>query len=462
MQLERKHNTQRVDLAAAAGMGPRGRALGMALALAGALAGCGDNVRPRSPDGAPPAPGQEVAMAATFEVDGAGALVSIYAEESRSARVRVEGADGVAVADVGPVALELTRGRTGVAELAGLTPDTAYQYVVELERGSTVGPYRFRTAPAPDADADVHFVWSADIDLDAEFESPIFATMSASGAAFFVNLGDWPYADNEPAARIVSEYRDKHVAVRGAGKVQGLLRALPVYAIHDDHEARNDWDGRFRVEEAERIASAVKVWDEWFPLRAVRAGQDRRWRSWRWGRHAELFMLDTRCCRSANRDDDGPAKTMLGAEQKQWLIDALAASEATFKILFTSVPLIGDSVDDWSAFQHERGELLDALAARGVSGLVALAGDGHLFLAARLPDRGLREFMAGPLARHPSALEAPDPTIIDQYQGFNYGEARITTGVDGVPALEITCRDAGGAECYREVLRADELVLVAP
>lgn len=451
MQLENEHTmrlTRRTHCAA--------------LALAVALAGCGDNVPARGPADAPPAPAEEVAMAATFEVDGASALVSIHAEASRSARVRVTSADGAVIADVGPIALEPERGRTGVAALEGLTPDTAYEYVVELERGAVVGPYEFRTAPAPDAAVDVHFVWSADVDLSAEFESPIFATMSASGAAFFVSLGDWPYADNAPAARTVEEYRDRHRAVRGAGKVQELLRALPVYAIYDDHEARNDWDGRFRVEEAERIANAVKVWDEWFPLRATRAGQEGRWRSWRWGRHAELFLLDTRCCRSANRDPDGPDKTMLGAQQKQWLIDALAASDATFKILLTSVPMIGDSPDDWNVFVAERSEILDELAARGVSGLVALAGDGHLFLAARLPDRGLREFMAGPLARHPGELEAPHPTIIDQYQGFNYGEARITTGADGVPALEITCRDARGGACYREVLRASDLVLVTP
>lgn len=471
MQLDSKHIMARVDPAGrpARTLG-RSWTLGVVLALgAGMLAGCGDNLPappPRPPDNGPsdaaPGPGQEQATAATFEVDGSGALVSIYARESSWARVRVQRADGAVVADVGPVALEPARGRTGVAELVGLIPDTAYQYVVELERGGSLGPYRFRTAPAEDAAADVHFVWSADIDLAAEFESPVFATMSESGAAFFVSLGDWPYADNQPAAQTIEQYRAKHLAVRGADKVQAALRALPVYAIYDDHEARNDWHGGHRVTEAERIAGAVTVWDEWFPLRATLQGQSRRWRSWRWGRHAELFMLDTRCCRSANPDPDGPDKTMLGAEQQQWLIDALSASDAAFKIVFTSVALVGDSTDDWRAFLYARDALLDELGARGITGLVALTADGHLFSAMTLPDRGLREFMAGPLARHPAALEPNDPTIIAQYSGFNYGEARISSGADGVPQLEITCRDAQGMERYREVLRADQLRLVSP
>jgi hypothetical protein len=346
MQLDREHTMPRVHPAsgpAPARAWTRRGAWRVALALgAGMLAGCGDNLPAKPPPDAPPEPGQEVAMAATFEVHGAGALVSIYARESSSARVRVENADGVLVADVGPVALPPARGRTGVAELAGLMPDTAYRYVVALERGSSLGPYHFRTTPAPDTAAEVHFVWSADIDIGPDFDSPIFATMSESGADFFASLGDWPYADNPPAARTIEEYRVKHLAVRGAGKVQALLRELPVYSIYDDHEARNNWDGRFRVEEAERIRNAVTVWDEWFPLRATLQGEARHWRSWRWGRHAEFFMLDTRCCRSADLDPDGPDKTMLGAEQKQWLIDALSASEATFKIVFSSVAILGE------------------------------------------------------------------------------------------------------------------------
>jgi phosphodiesterase/alkaline phosphatase D-like protein len=436
-----------------------------AVALAaGMLVGCGDNL-PAEPSGQPrpdARPDPELAMAATFEVHGTGALVSIYAAESSRARVRVEGADGVLVTDVGPVELSPARGRTGVAELAGLTPDTAYQYVVELERGSSVGPYRFRTAPSPDAVAEVHFVWSADVDLSADLESPIFAAMSVSGADFFVNLGDWPYADNAPAARTLEEYRVKHLAVRGAGKVQTALRALPVYAIYDDHEARNDWNAAHRVSEPERIAGAVAAWDEWFPLRVTLQGESRRWRSWRWGRHAEFFLLDTRCCRSANRDPDGPGKTMLGAEQKQWLIDALSASDAAFKVVFTSVSLFGKTNDDWSGFLYERDQLLDELGRRGISGLIALAGDGHLFAVRTLAERGLREFMAGPLARGSHPLLPAGPTLIYQYQGFNYGEVRISSGVDGVPQMEILCRAPDGTECYREVLRPDDLLLVAP
>lgn len=447
----------------ASGHGPaRGRAaraghialMAPALALAAwGLATCGST---------PPSPVQD-AMAATFEVHPNGALVSIHAGSVSWARVRVENESGAAVTMVGPVTLAAERGNTGVAEIEGLAPDTAYRYVVELEQGGALGPYRFRTAPAPDADVDVHLIYSADIDLGAEFESPIFESMAGSGASFFLSLGDWPYADNPPAAYTVDQFRFHHRNVRGAGKVQALLRAMPVYAIYDDHEARNNWDGRFRVEEAERIQAAVQVWDEWFPLHATVRGEDRRYRAWRWGRHAELFMLDTRCCRSANEAADGPDKTMLGAEQKQWLIDGLAASDASFKLVITSVALTGFGVDTWSSFVHEREEILNELGRRGTSGVLFLTADGHRFAARQLPAWGVREFMVGPLARHPAPLDEPRPEIIAQAMGYNYGEIRISAGnADSAPRLELRCLDASGELLYQESFRAGDLTLTAP
>ena len=153
---------------------------------------------------------------------------------------------------------------------------------------------------------------------------------------------------------------------------------------------------------------------------------------------------------------------MLGAEQKQWLIDSLRASQATFKIVLTSVAMAGNSPDDWSAFVYERDQILAELASAGITGLIALTGDGHIFSDTVLPAWGLREFMAGPLARHPRDPDPPDPSILAQYKGFNYGEARIVTDPDGVPALEIVCRDAQGNARHRKVFRADELTLTAP
>ena len=65
----------------------------------------------------------------------------------------------------------------------------------------------------------------------------------------------------------------------------------------------------------------------------------RLYRTVRAGADLELFILDTRQYRSRNADQDGPAKTMLGEKQLQWLLRGLAESTATWKVIVTTVPL---------------------------------------------------------------------------------------------------------------------------
>ena len=52
-------------------------------------------------------------------------------------------------------------------------------------------------------------------------------------------------------------------------------------------------------------------------------------------------MLDTRQYRDANIADDSAdrPKTMLGREQLTWLKESLAASDATWKVIVSSVPM---------------------------------------------------------------------------------------------------------------------------
>src|SRR5690606_27058474 len=146
---------------------------------------------------------------------------------------------------------------------------------------------------------------------------------------------DVPYADDAPGAQTLAEYRARHAELRGSHWMQAQHTARAWFAIWDDHEVRNNWDGHFRSVEAARVEAGVRAWDEWFPLR----DPSRRYRWFRWGALGEIFVLDCRLYRSANADPDGPDKTLLGAEQKRWLLDGLAASAAPFKIVATSVPL---------------------------------------------------------------------------------------------------------------------------
>ncbi len=145
------------------------------------------------------------------------------------------------------------------------------------------------------------------------------------------------------------------------------------------------------------------------PVERPPRSRERIHRVVRFGRHADLFLLDGRTHRV-----DG--ETLLGAEQTEWLTEGLAGSRASWKLLGNPVPLMnldspgspditGVNGGSWAAFPQERAELAATLRRRGVDDVVALTGDAHAFYAGQVTDTGrsdgrpfATEFVAGTLA----------------------------------------------------------------
>jgi alkaline phosphatase D len=235
----------------------------------------------------------------------------------------------------------------------------------------------------------------------------------------FLFVGDTIYADHRcgsgalPGADFVAttldEYRARHRYNRGDPAVQRLLRGTSVAAIWDDHDVRSNF-----ASDEPLLPVGRRAFLDYWPIDAPAEEPTRLYRSLRWGRLVEIFILDTRSYRSRNRSRDGPAKTMLGAAQRRWLVEAVAGSTATWKIVVSSVSLSIPKgwpfADSWArrsvlghttGFSRERDLILRELRARGVSGLVVLAADAHFgaFMTHRpLPDFEVHELIAGPLA----------------------------------------------------------------
>jgi alkaline phosphatase D len=92
---------------------------------------------------------------------------------------------------------------------------------------------------------------------------------------------------------------------------------------------------------------------------------------------------------------DRPPGSMLGAEQRDWFMDALRASTARWKIWANAMPLMPlrldmssvpftdyeDSIyniDGWAGYPHEVGILMRLLETAGIAGVVSLSGDHHM------------------------------------------------------------------------------------
>jgi alkaline phosphatase D len=393
------------------------------------LLGCGDNLAGND------------AAAAVFEPTASGFLVSVWARSVRTVTVAI--AQG-AMARSQEVALG--EGGTGVLEIEGLAPRTAYDVFV-IADGARLGPHRARTAPADDDTRPARIAVAADVDPNPEFDSDLAEHVVAAAPELLVTIGDFPYTDNGPPAMTVDEYRERHIETRTHARVRTLLEAMPVRAIYDDHEFRNNWDGARAIAEPSRYAAAMQTWDEFFPLRET-AGEV-RYRNFRWGANAECFLLDCRRFRSGETMADGPAKTMLGAAQKQWFLDAIAASTATFKLVFTSVPLDFAEPDCWTGYLVERAQLFDAVI--DIPGVLFVSADQHYFAAFRHAF-GIREFQVGPLCRGLGVFGTDGPHVLYRVRRFNAGIVDIRSD-----SLTFTGLGAGGERFYEETLTIDQL-----
>ena len=410
-----------------------------ALAASAALPACGDDW--------PPLAGGVFEVDATSAIVWAGGAPGELVELSLFAR---DGGDHVLVGEA-RVELAADSGTAAVA-FTGLAPATPH--VAKLVGpGATGEPFAFVTAPADDDERAVRLAWSADLDLDPAYASPILDAAIGVAPDAFVSLGDWPYADNGPVALTLADYRDRHRRARADAGTQRWMQTTSFRCIYDDHEVRNDWDLGSWAREPDRHLAGLRAWDDYFPVRTATA--DVRYRRWRWGAHVEAFLLDTRRHRAPLADPDVAGKTMLGDAQRAWLVAGVLASRARYKLVFTTVPLdYGWGGDHWAAYTWERDTILDALAAGGATGVLFLCGDSHFFASHRV-GRGAREYQAGPLARGVPDLAPFGGGELARVMTYNLG----VLDVDRAGTLTVRCVDATGATRFSETLTPADLAL---
>ncbi len=140
--------------------------------------------------------------------------------------------------------------------------------------------------------------------------------------------------------------------------------------------------------------------------------------------NVEVYLLDTRGMRDMHdiKDPQRPGPLMLGQAQHEWLKKSMAASDADFFFLASSVNLmiphvgapnsndpISGKDDAWTAFLAEREELVRFWEGLGKPVMV-MTGDLHNSWAIKVTDR-VWEFAAGPhnSQNHPLTSEGSRP-----------------------------------------------------
>lgn len=217
--------------------------------------------------------------------------------------------------------------------------------------------------------------------VDQERSAPAYAALAATNPAFVIQLGDFDHRD----PLILPCMQQMHREVRSPGTASGLdfdtyiARQFPFFHVWDDHDfGENNADKTFPGK-----ADALQAFQEYYPTLPLPNPQAGIWHSFRYGQ-AEFFLLDCRAQRDPAADEDGPDKSMLDGDdlpdgQKQWLLNGLLHSTATWKFIVSSVPFNPrcKPADSWGAYTTERQEILDFIRAARIHGVVVISADAH-------------------------------------------------------------------------------------
>ncbi|GAA4682479.1 alkaline phosphatase D family protein [Nocardioides nanhaiensis] len=378
---------------------------------------------------------------------GRGPAVTVSWEVATDARFR-------RVVRRGSFATGPHRDHTVKVDVAGLRPATEYHYRFTY-RGARSRVGRLRTAPAATArPRNLRLGIVSCANWQAGFFAAYRALAQRDDLHAVLHLGDYLYEyapgeygegseerdvrRHDPAREIVSleDYRRRHAQYKTDPDLQALHARYAFIVTWDDHEVTNDqWragaenhqpdEGSYRA----RRARAHRAYDEWMPVRmggtaALRDGT-RLFRRLRFGRLAEISMLDLRTYRSQQVRTPAPTpvpaptpgvsdpdRTILGAQQLAWLKASLRRGGAQWKLVgnpvmiapvtFAALPrdliapvndvtgLLPDdglpyNVDQWDGYTADRREVFMHIRDRQVTDTVFLTGDIHSGWACELP-----------------------------------------------------------------------------
>jgi len=326
-----------------------------------------------------------------------------------------------------------------------LDPDSEYAYRFVYD-GVATRTGRCRTLPRPDDSPEslriavlacqnylngyfpaYHYVAEEDLDFLVHLGDFIYE----SDDGHFKGLGSYDYAGREltlpsgyDRVHTLDDYRYLHREYRTDRFLQEALEAHTLVAGWDDHEMVNDvyWDSRSDAPAGdhprgddpqfmtELVANAMHAWWEYMPARVAYDPNGERlqdrfklWRSIRFGDLVTLAMTDERLFRDPPREAiptpdnvgphrEPPGRTMLGDEQREWLVDTITESETRWTVWADEVltipfrlgsgPLSVYPVQGgWDGYTRERQRVTEAIGAADVRNFVTLTGDMHCYVA---------------------------------------------------------------------------------
>lgn len=359
------------------------------------------------------------------------------------------------------IAVDTIKNYTHQWKLENLLPDT--KYVVELEarmnKRSAISDRiegHFRTPPEAQTQEDINFCIVTCHDYfrrDTVLGHKIYKAMTELSPDFYVHTGDIEYYDKPfPFAMTEDLMRFKWDRLFALPLQRDFWEQHTTYFMKDDHDAlRNDaYPGRkYGTVSWER---GLDIFDkEEFPTK------DKPYKTVRWGKDLQIWIVEGRNYRSKNTDPDGPGKSIWGKEQKDWLFRTMEESDATFKLLITETPILGpdreNKKDNYSNsnWKYEGDEIRNFL--NRFDNVFICTGDRHWQYITHLPGTNLWEFSTGAgsdihAGGWPQSDFMPQHKFLRVKGGFLYGQVSRESGS---PVLTFQHYDVNGNVVHEEV-----------
>jgi alkaline phosphatase D len=306
-------------------------------------------------------------------------------------------------------------------EVDGLESDRVYWY--RFRAGGVESPVgRTRTAPAAASPAQrLRFAFGScqnypqgyytahahlareDLDVVLFLGDYIYEGAERGVAREYAKRGSWGFR--------LSDYRERYAQYKSDPDLQASHAAFPWIVTWDDHEVENNYAGAIDKGDPgnkaalARRAAGYQAFYEHMPVRVPRPqGPDLKLhRALSFGDLATFHVLDTRqyrspevaLCSEADAAPSGycpasidPSRTMLGPEQRSWLLGGLAGSASAWNFVAQSVrfaemdssPLPStkrfDGVDNWMGYVADRQAILERFVR--TRNPVVLSGDSHV------------------------------------------------------------------------------------
>jgi arylsulfatase A-like enzyme/phosphodiesterase/alkaline phosphatase D-like protein len=338
--------------------------------------------------------------------------------------------------------------------LSELKAGTRYSVIVEGRPTGTEKPScrvqgEFGSAPGVGSAQKVSFTVVTGQDYprrdDLENGHKIYPEMQKLSPDFFVHTGDIEYYDKPaPYADSVELARFKWNRIYSMPFQRTFHNKTASYFIKDDHDTlKNDcWPGQ--VYGNLTWEQGVKLFPEQIPI------GKKTYRTVRWGKDLQIWLMEGRDFRSPNNMPDGPKKTIWGEEQKKWFFDSVQKSDATFRVLISPTPIVGPDrggKNDNHAnkgFTHEGAELRAFLGNQ--KNMFVVCGDRHWQYVSEDSKTGVREYSCGPTANsHAGGFSEKYRSPMHQYLNVVGGFLRVEVArVEGQPEIRFQHYGVGG------------------